>query len=220
MSESANTARTAVVTGHHPFDVPNFHALFRALPEIDAYPQHMEDFSADAGQARETYDAVVFYNMHTETPAAEGPWFEKGVRAALERLGETDQGIVVLHHAILAYPEWDFWGDLVGIQDRSFGYHIGQELQIQIEDSKHPITSGLEGFGIVDETYTMASTGEGSEILLTADHELSMRSIGWTRQFRKARVFCFQSGHDAVAFANPSFRTVLSRGIQWVAGRI
>ena len=37
--------KTAVITGHHPFDVPAFYGAFRSMPEIDFYPQHMEEFS-------------------------------------------------------------------------------------------------------------------------------------------------------------------------------
>ena len=59
-----------------------------------------------------------------------------------------------------------------------------------------------------------------SHILLTTDDPQSMKSIAWTRCYKKARVFCFQSGHDQRAYANPSFRLVIGRGIQWVAGRI
>jgi len=32
----ANTKiKTAVVTGRHPYDVPNFYAVFKNIPEID-----------------------------------------------------------------------------------------------------------------------------------------------------------------------------------------
>jgi type 1 glutamine amidotransferase len=37
-------------------------------------------------------------------------------------------------------------------------------------------------------------------------------------QFKKARVFCLQPGHNNDSYADPQFRTVLSRGIQWAAG--
>ena len=39
-------------------------------------------------------------------------------------------------------------------------------------------------------------------------------------RFRKARVFYLQPGHNNDAWADETFRTVLSRGIQWVAGRL
>ena len=52
MSPLGSDGRTsvAVITGHHAFDVPNFHALFRGMASVDAYIQPLEDFVADAGR--------------------------------------------------------------------------------------------------------------------------------------------------------------------------
>ena len=209
--------RTAVVTGQHPYDVPGFIDCLNALEGVAAYPQHMEDFCADAGGARATYDAVVFYNFHQATPTGEGAWYEAPMKAALERIGSTEQGIVVLHHAILAFPQWPFWTELVGIEDRSFSYHVAQTLEVQIASGDHPITRGLAPWTQVDESYLMASPGEGSEALLTTAHPKSMRCLAWAREFGKAQVFCLELGHDRTAYENPSFREVLARGVQWVA---
>ena len=224
MTETFQTTkkiRTAVITGRHPFDVPSFHALFRGLPDIDPYIQPLEDFASDAGKVRKDYDAVVFYNFHKETPdTTEVDWWAQGIQQAIEELGDTAQGVVVLHHAILAFPEWQPWSDVCGIQGRSFGYHVGQTIRVEIADNDHPITKGLEPWEMMDETYTMDDPGKGSEPLLTADHPKSMKTIAWTRQHKNARVFCLQSGHDNDTFVDPNFREVLARGIQWVAQRL
>ena len=212
--------KTAVITGHHPFDVPAFHAAFRSIHEIDFYPQHMEEFAADFGERRAGYDALLFFNFHQETPGGEGGPREQGTLAALEQLGENEQGVFVLHHGILAYPQWQLWADLVGIQDRSFDVHMDHNLKIQIADRRHPVTRGLSDWEMLDETYVVAEPDADSEILLKTDDPKSMKSIAWTRRYKNARVFCFQSGHDHHTYANPSFRLVISRGIQWVAGRI
>jgi uncharacterized protein len=218
--ETTARLKTAVVTGSHPYEVPAFHDALRAMPDVLAYPQHMEDFATNAGGYRDRYDVIVFYNMHMTTPAGEGGWFEKGARDAIEALGTAAPGIVVLHHAILAYPEWPLWSEIVGIEDRSFGYHMNQTVLTQIANADHPITHGLAAWEMVDETYTMRDAGEGCEVLLTTGHPRSMKTLAWTRQYRDARVFCYEAGHDGQAFSNPSFRTVLDRGIQWVARRL
>ncbi|MFQ6132499.1 MAG: ThuA domain-containing protein [Armatimonadota bacterium] len=218
--QTTEKIKTAVVTGRHPYEVPGFHDALASIPEIACYVQHMEDFAADAAGVREQYDVLVFYNFHQATPTDEGEWWERGMKTSLERLGETKQGILVLHHAVLAFLEWPFWAELVGIADRKFDFHIGETLTIEVADPDHPITQGLTSWETVDETYVTNEPGEGSEVLLTTDHPKSMRSIGWTRRHGQARVFCLQSGHDNRAYANPSFRTVLSRGIQWLAGRL
>ena len=73
---------------------------------------------------------------------------------------------------------------------------------------------------MVDETYTMVDAETGSDILFTAAHPQSMRTIGWTRQHRNARVFCLQSGHDNQTWQNTNFREILERGIHWIARMI
>ena len=214
---------TAVITGGHAFDVPGFHDLFRSLPEVDAYIQPMEDFVADTGRVREQYDVLVFYNMHRDVPPDGATGYEGRLRNALEGLRDTGQGILVLHHAILAYIGWPLWADLVGIGDRTLtSFHHGANLGIQVADADHPITRGLESWEIVDETYVMndPESPDGNRILLTVDHPQSMCHIGWTRSFGRSRIFCYELGHDDGAYTNPGFQTVLSRGIEWCAGRI
>lgn len=212
--------RVAVITGNHSFDVPGFHRLFRALPGVDAYIQDLENWVADAGKVRERYDVALFYNMHTTTPDAAQGRAAARTRAALEWLGETAQGIVILHHAVLAFPDWPLWSEICGITDRALAsYHHGERLWIEIANPDHPITCGLAPWEIVDETYVMHDADEGNDVLLTVNHPQSARTIGWTRSYRQARVFCCLLGHDDEAYSNPQFRTVLQRGIQWVARR-
>ncbi len=213
LPEDDNTITAAVITGEHMFDVPGFHAAFRSMSDVDYYAQSLENFVADLGGARDEYDVLVFYNFHRPAPDAR-------TAEALESLGETSQGIVVLHHALLAFPEWPRWSQVCGIDDRTFGYHMDQRVPVQVADPDHPITTGLADWELPDETYTMSSAEEGSRILLTTDHARSMRTLAWTRRFGKSRVFCFQSGHDNAAYADPGFRTVLHRGIRWAAGAL
>jgi uncharacterized protein len=214
--------KTAVITGQHAFDVPAFTRLFRVLPNVNPFIQTLDDFVADEGKARDWYDIVLFYNFHQETPEDSeeaSPWARR-THAALTRLGQTEQGIVVLHHALMAHRQWPFWSNLVGIEERGLGYHHDQQIDVHLEDPEHPITRGLADWQMVDETYTINEPGAGSDILLTTDHPQSMRSLAWARTIGKARVFCCALGHDAQAFDNTNFRTLLSRGITWAAGRL
>jgi hypothetical protein len=211
----------AVVTGGHSYDVPAFHGFFRGIPDADCHIQHMDDFASSSRETREAYDVILFYIMLMDGPTDEGlPWHLGKPRTALEELGRTEQGIFVLHHALLAYPGWPPWSEIVGVEKRGFGYHFDQRVRIEIADTDHPITKGLTPWEMTDETYTMADAGEGSRILLTTDHPKSMHTIAWTRGYGDSRVFCLESGHDGRTWGDPNFREVVSRGIQWAARRI
>jgi hypothetical protein len=210
--------RVAVVTSGHAYDVPNFHWLFRAMPGLEAYIQHMDDFASSPEPVRDSYEVVLFYIMLMAGPTDDQlPWYAGKPKTALEHLGATPQGLLVLHHALLAYPQWPAWSELVGIADRKFGFYMQQNLRLHVAHQDHPITHGLTDWDMVDETYTMADAGEGSTVLLTVDHPKSMKTLAWARQYKKSRVFCLQSGHDNVTWANPGFRQVLERGLRWCA---
>ena len=213
--------KTAVIVGGHGFDVIGFHTMFRELPGLEPYIQNLEEFSADS-RNRDNYEVLVFYSMHRPIPAADGSKQEQRARAVLEHLGRTKQGILILHHAILAYPQWEHWSELVGMKDRSFGYHHGIELRVDIGDGDHPVTRDLSPWDMVDETYTMrdAEESDGNQVLLTVDNAKSMKTIAWTREFSQARVLCFQSGHDNETYVNDGFQTFLARAILWLARRL
>ena len=74
---------------------------------------------------------------------------------------------------------------------------------------------------MIDETYIMGEPEEpGNTILITTDNETSIKNIAWARQYKNSRVFCFVSGHDNQAYANPGFRKILHNAIHWTSGKI
>ena len=201
--------KIAVVTGEHGFREKDFDAVFQSMEDIEFVREDLDVFVDDPDQKE--YDTVVFYNFHRPYPT------EEQAKTILG-LTERGQGLVILHHAILAFPEWDAYSDMCGIDSRTdFGYFPKQTLQVQVTDPTHPITEGLTDWEMGDETYTMKSAGEDSTILLTVDHPNSMEVLGWAREYGNSRIFCLQSGHDNVTYSNPNFREVLRRGIEWCA---
>ena len=201
--------KIAVVTGEHGFREKDFDKVFKSMDGIEFVQKDLDIFVDDPHQKE--YDTVVFYNFHRPYPT------EDQAKTILG-LTERGQGIVILHHAILAFPDWDAYSEMCGIDERAdFGYFPKQTFQVQIADATHPIAEGLVNWEMGDETYTMKSAGDDSIILLTTDHPGSMDVLGWAREYGNSRIFCLQSGHDNVTYSNPNFREVLQRGIRWCA---
>jgi type 1 glutamine amidotransferase len=215
--------KIAVITGGHPFDVQEFQQLFRSLPGIDAYVQHTDEFASEAQEVRDGYDVILIYSMYRDTPIDKVAWYSGTPKTAFERLGQTRQGIVLLHHAILAYRDWPLWDEIVGMKERVLrSYHPLESLRINIADLNHPVAAGLNAWEMVDETYVleqavMPDDVEGNRVFLKTVHPKSMPAIGWTRQYQHARVFCFASGHGKETYINPGFRQALAAGIHWTA---
>jgi len=207
--------KVAVVVGDHPYDVPNFQKMFMAMDSVEAYIQNLQEFITCSEEIRKWYDVVLFYNFHNETPKSDDPDVVSNEKIALEQLGDTKQGIFLLHHAILAYPDWHVWSDICGIQNRIFDYHHDQNVNYEIIKS-HPITSGVNNFSMIDETYSMDSAGADSDILITTDYSPSMKTILWTRKYKNSNVVCYESGHDNIAFSNNNFRKIAENAITWL----
>ena len=206
----------AVVTGGHPFDENGFADLLRALRAdgIHAHLQDLADFVQAPTEVRRAYRAVLFYFFPQADP-------DPLTAAALADLLSTGQGVVVLHHALLAYPGWAVWDAVVGAGGSgTFTYHPGRRLAVAVAAPAHAITTGARGWEMTDETYGMAFSegASASTPLLVTDHPESMRCIGWARRCGSSRVVCLQSGHDAGAWAMAGFQRVLARGIVWSAG--
>ena len=218
---NAEPLRVAVVTGGHHYDVMNFHRLFRSLPGIDAYIQHMDDFASSPTEVRDDYHAVLFYTMLRDGPADGGmPDYVGNPLTALSHLGERTQGIFLLHHSLMAYPTWPQWDVMTGISHRDrFEYYHEQPVKVEVV-RPHPITDGLASWEMVDETYVMHEPEADSETLLAANQDRSMYALAWTRRYRRSRVFVYQSGHDDRAWSNPDFQEVVRRGLLWCAGRL
>lgn len=209
----------AVITGGHAFEVQAFHELFHSQTGINAYIQHLDDFASTSEEARDNYHAVVFYMMPLENPRDENlPWYCGKPKTALKHLGSTQQGIVLLHHGIVAYPNWPIWDEIAGVTRRvNASFHFNQRIPVEIAAPEHPIVRGLLPWTISDETYVIPDFHPDGQVLLTTCYSPSWPILAWARTYRNARVFCYQSGHDKSTYIDPGFRSVLGNGIRWTA---
>ena len=202
--------KVAVVTENHPVDIFAFTTMLNKLPKISWYMQSIDLLAKDDAN-REKYDVFLFYHLSKKLPQDEKVrWFVE------EYLGSTNQGIVLLHHAVCCYHGASYWEAMTGIPDRTFVYHWDQVLECKIQNPQHPITQGMKDFVLDDETYEMAEpSSQGTEVLVTVEHPLSMKTLAWTRQYHKSKVFNYVSGHDEQAYTNPHFLQILGNGVQW-----
>lgn len=217
-----SVVRALVLTGGHDFDQAPFYEMFNSLDNIESTFATLDPegrFFDDISYW--PYDVIVFYNFRM-------PISEKS-RENLIQLTQNGVGIVVLHHALAGFPEWPEWRKIAGakyfLADTEEGgilwkrctYQHGVVLQVHVQDIHHPVNAGVSDFEILDETYKGYRLETGNHLLLTADHPLSQKEIGWTRTYENARVCTLQSGHGKDAYENPAYRRLLRQAICWCA---
>jgi type 1 glutamine amidotransferase len=209
----AQGPRLLVVTGGHPHE-PSFYSVFEGYD----WNHEFRLDNAFKRDVRKQYDVLVLYNMEQE--------MAEGARRNLQAFVESGKGVVVLHHAICSFNDWDWYRDLVGARYQIKGregvkassYTHDIDLTV-VPAVKHPVLARIPEFHIMDEGYKDKWVSPDIQPLLTTVHEKSDRDVAWISPYTKARVAVLQLGHDHMAYENPFYRALLRNAISWSSGK-
>jgi len=222
--KSAGKIRVLVVTGGHGFEKEPFFKLFQDNPDITYQAvEHPNAHALLTAEAAKQWDVLVMYDFNQQIS-------DEAKADFVARLKD-GKGLVVLHHAIAAYPAWpEFWNiigahyylaatNINGVAKQRSGWKEGMHFRIHIADPKHPVTRGIQDFDTHDETYKWFDVSEQCHPLLTTDEPESNKVIAWAKTYQGARVVYIQSGHDHFAYENANYEQILKQAIRWVAGK-
>lgn len=214
--------RLLVVTGGHEFDRLPFHALFAGLSNmtfrIVEHPRAHEWFRPERSGE---YDVVVLYDMWREITPED--------RAHFVRTTTSGKGVVALHHALAAYPDWEDYAELLGgrylfapmqrdgRQYPASSYRHDVRFRVRVADPHHPVTRGVTDYEVLDETYKDYWVAPGVKPLLLTDDPGSTPVVGWAKTNGLSRWVYIQGGHDRHTWEHPAYRQLLEQAIRWVA---
>ncbi len=157
----------------------------------------------------EKYDVVFFFGSGGDFT---DPAQEKGFGDYVKNGG----GVVGVH-ATDAFKKSDIYWKIFGGQ---FIGHGGGTFPIEFTDTKHPITRGMKGFEITDESYRDKFHPETVDKL----HHLGRINRGnenhsmiWIHEYGKGRLFSTGLGHDQKAWQNPALQKLTIRALYWAA---
>jgi len=210
--------RLLVVTGGHDYP-DSFYSLFEGVEDFAWHhaPSNLDAFKSDI---RRSYEVLVLYDMSRDIGEAE--------RKNLIDFLESGKGLVILHHALVDYPSWDWWSrEVSGAkyflqaegEHPASTYAHDQELVIEpVID--HPIVSGIGRMHLEDETYKGMWLSPEVTVLLKTDHPSSDGPVAWVSPYKKSRVVCIQLGHGRAAHLHPAYQKLVRNAIHWAAGRL
>lgn len=212
----------AVVTGGHGYEKEPFEAMFKRFEGLECVFVELEDQSEIFEDISDwPYKAVVLYNMTRD--------ISEKRQENLIKLLEQGVGVVVLHHAIAAFPDWPeyrkiagakYWlEDTVenGVTHPKSQWEEGVDMHLHVEDTSHPIMAGVSDFTVHDETYKGYDLEPDNHLILSCSEPGSQKEVAWTRTYRNAKICLIQPGHGSGAYENENFRRILHQAIQWVA---
>ena len=211
------TVRGLLITGGHDHDA-SFYTIFEGVKELAGLPV-VSSATAFKTDLRGKYDVVIMYDFTRDLDDAS----KKNLRDFVESGG----GVVVLHHALLDYQNWEWWTDqAVGGSYRlsregnnpSSSVKNNQQLSVTPAET-HPITAGIGSFHVEDETYKNMRFSPKVRPLLTTDNPTSDTTLAWIGPDESYRVVAIQLGHGPTAFSNSSYRAIVRNAILWAAGK-
>ena len=224
-SAAEKKTKVLIITGGHGFEKEPFFKIFADDPEITFTAAEHSKANASAYERDDllSYDVVVLYDMPKEITESQ--------KAKFLSLFEKGIGVVVLHHALVSYPNWPEYEKIIGGRypepvpsqpgtvTEEAGYQHDVEIPVVIVATNHPITAGLRNFTIKDEIYWGFRVRPDVMPLITTTHPRSGKPLGWTRTEHKSRVVFLQLGHGPSAFNDENYRKLLAQSIRWVATR-
>jgi uncharacterized protein len=145
------------------------------------------------------------------------------------------------HEVVGAASEFAaFPGLPLKVRGKEYAYspnRVGVEQHISIADKTHPIVQGLgEGFDIVDEVFMHPVFEDSVHPLLRTDfkridsnfprqyaqgwrHPEGSSFAAWYKASERSPVVYLQFGHDAKAWDNPAFRTLMMNSMRWAGSK-
>ena len=147
-------------------------------------------------------------------------------------------GVVAVHAANNAFPEWKEYEKMIGLTWRpESGHGEFHEFTVEMDDPSHPITRGVSPFRTPDELYhrLVRTPGIDLKVLASAWSEPARGGTGrrepmlTVTQYGRGRVFYHALGHvwpgdpaanrgcSLAALENPGFQATLIRGCEWAA---
>jgi len=90
----------------------------------------------------------------------------------------------------------------------------GVHFTVHIGGVPHPITEGIQDFGVSSEHYYM-HVDPGNRVLASSRFGQAVMPTVWTKMYGKGRVFYCSLGHHADIVEMPPVLTMVTRGMLW-----
>ena len=219
-NKSAGKPEILLVTGGHNFDTAEFFNVFDSFDQYDFTRKSQPEANEYMGSEEiGKYSIIIFYDMWDKITEEQKKYYTN--------ITMNGTGLLFLHHSLVSYQEWDEFRNIIGgkyIQEGSVddsskfsGYRHDIELEVNIIDPEHPVTSGIENFKITDEGYSNFIVEKNVKPLLSTKHPDSGEIIGWTHKFNNSGIVYLMLGHDSKAYSNENFRKLIGNSIQYLS---
>ena len=164
-----------------------------------------------------TIDVLMFAMTTGELP------LDASQKSALVAFVNNGGGFIGTHSATDTLYDWPDYGRLVGAYFKEHPWT--QEATVSVEDTAHPISSGLgASFRLLEEYYTFRENPRPAVHVLLSLNAASVGANGdyplaWTQTIGRGRSYYNALGHFSETWTDARFQNQIANAIRWVSGR-
>jgi type 1 glutamine amidotransferase len=210
----------------------NNHDWKATTPELLAILRESGGFAIDVNEKPELitvrllepYDVILSNWNSFGLDLRDSDWPAE-VRTAYLDFVRRGKGHVVVHAGSSSFPDWGDYRRLT-LANWKMGqtsHGPNHEFPVRMENASHPVTAGLRTFTITDELWRRPGLVEEAEVLASSFSAADTQGTeGWepavlAGRFGEGRSLTVLLGHDVRAMANPGFRQLVRRAVEWAA---
>jgi len=154
------------------------------------------------------YDVIVLFTTGKEPHGAD--------LTALQSWVEKGGALVGIHCATDSFTDN---ADYIALMGGKFRTHPAQlDIALEITDTAHRITAGIEPFTVHDELYLFADYDPEQVHLLAQTSSFDDNGpvpLAWTREPGEGRVFYLSLGHNPSTMEDANWQRLFCNGVKW-----
>lgn len=214
--------RLLVVTGGHSYPT-SFYTVFEGYPDIKWDHAVTQQEAYKPGNL-DNYDVLVLHDL--------GKTLAADQQAELRKFVEKGKGVIIVHHAIADYGNWNWWWqDVTGgryfLDDSNAGhppstYRHDEDMVVRPVKGRedHAILRGVGTLAVNDETYKGMWLSPKATVLMEIDHPRNDRPMVYLGPNPDYKVVTIQLGHSEDTHRDPRYRLLIHNAILWSAGQL
>ncbi len=145
-------------------------------------------------------------------------WMTPEQEKAVVDFVEGGKAFLNLHNSMGLYPENGPYLNLVA--GRYIGHGPLERFRVEVVDTNHPITRGLEAWSAADEQHTPPFDEKKAHLLLrNRSDEGKTAAAGWCYEPGKGRLVHLASGHTREALHHPMYQRAMVNAMEWLLRR-
>ena len=217
--------RVLLISGHNNHNWRETTPVLKAiLEEGDRFEVVVDEAPQDL-TAEKLNDFDVIVSNWNWWNAGQDPGWSDDTREAYLAFIRDGKGHVVVHAGSSSFYDWDEY-QKVGLASWKLGetgHGPRHDFPVQIVDTEHPITQGVEPFTIFDELWERPGVQEQATVLATGtlaykeEEPAIQHPVVLVDDYGEGRCYTLMLGHDARAMESDGFQTLLTRGVEWAA---